>query len=153
MKIKKNAKVRIDYTLKNDDGEILDSSEGNEPMGFLHGIGQIIPGLEDALKGREAGDSFSVTIEPEMGYGEYDEELVFDIPREQFEGQDVEVGMQVQATMQDESVQVLTIRGMNDDQVTLDANHDLAGETLHFDVTIVEVSEATKEELDHGHAH
>lgn len=154
MKIEKDAKVRIDYTLKNDAGEVLDTSDGREPLAFLQGNGQIIPGLESALEGKEAGESFSVSITPEDGYGSYDEELVFDVPKDRFQGQDgIETGMQVQAQLQDGSTQVLTVRAIADDQVTLDANHPLAGETLHFDVKIAEVSEATKEELDHGHAH
>lgn len=154
MKIAKDAKVRIDYTLKNQNGDVLDSSEEREPLAFLQGSGQIIPGLEKALEGREAGDSFSVEIEPGEGYGEYDEELIFEVPRDRFQNQDgIEAGMQVQAQLQDGSTQILTIQSVGDDQVTLDANHPLAGETLHFDVEVAEVSEPSQEEIDHGHAH
>jgi FKBP-type peptidyl-prolyl cis-trans isomerase SlyD len=154
MKITTHAKVRIDYTLKNDDGEVLDTSEGREPLAFLQGAGQIITGLEQALEGREAGDRFSVSIEPALGYGEYDDDLVFEVPRERFGGEgEIAEGVQVQAEMQDGSVSVLTIVDIADDLVTLDANHPLAGETLHFDVEVAEVSEATAEEIEHGHVH
>ncbi len=154
LKIAKNAKVKIDYTLKSDAGDVIDSSQDKEPLAFLQGNGQIIPGLEQALEGREAGDNFSVTVNPDQGYGEYDKELVFDVPREQLQNLDsIEEGMQVQAQMQDGSTQILTIQNVGEEQVTLDANHPLAGETLHFDIEVADVSEATDDEIEHGHAH
>ena len=154
MKIVTNAKVKIEYTLKNDSGEILDSSEGAEPLAYIQGIGALIPGLEKALEGNEEGESISVSINPAEAYGEYDDNLVFDVPKESFKSDDpMSEGMQVQAEKKNGSLQMLTIKAVGKDTVTLDGNHPLAGETLHFDVQVAFVGEATQEELDHGHAH
>lgn len=146
--------VSIDYTLKDDTGTVLDTSENREPLSFLFGSGSIIPGLEKALEGKAAGDELSVTVNPEEGYGEYNDELVFSVGKDRFQDPSIiEVGSQVQAQSADGSVQVLTIKGVADEEVTLDANHPLAGQTLHFDVAVSEVREATSEEIDHGHVH
>ena len=154
MKIEKNAKVSIEYTLRNDDGDVLDNSQETEPLTFLQGTGQIIPGLEKAIEGKVEGEKFTVTIEPDEGYGTYDEELVVEVARSQFHDlKKIEKGSEVQAEMQDGSTQVFVVKSVTDEQVTLDANHPLAGSTLHFDVRVTGVSEATKEEIDHGHAH
>ena len=154
MTISQNMVVSINYTLKNDRGDVLDSSEGRDPLQFIHGTGMIIPGLEEALSGREQGESLSVTVDPAEGYGEYDEAMIFSVPREKFQDPSMlEVGAQVQAQTEDGGVRILQIKSMEDDSVTLDANHPLAGEKLHFDVTVEDVREASDEELDHGHAH
>ena len=153
MKIAKNTVVSFDYTLKNDNGDVLDSSEGGQPLAYLHGAGNIIPGLEQALDGRQAGDAFQVSIEAADAYGDVDEELTQVVPRNLFQGVDqIEVGMQFQAQTA-EGVQVVRIAAVDGDDVTIDANHPLAGERLHFDVNVAEVREASSEELEHGHVH
>lgn len=145
--------VSIDYTLKNNNGEVLDTSNGREPLSYLHGSGNIIPGLEKALEGKQAGEQLAVTIEPAEAYGERDERMVQQIPKEQFaEIPELAVGQQVRGQTP-EGTHVLTVVDIADDAVTVDANHQLAGETLNFDVKVVEVRDATEEELQHGHAH
>ena len=154
MQIAENAVVAIDYTLRNDEGEILDSSEGAQPLAYLHGVGNIIPGLEQALVGKSAGDELEVSIEPEDAYGEYSVELVATLSRSMFEGVDeLQVGMQFHASAPDGGMQVVTIRDLDGDEVTVDGNHPLAGQRLHFKVKVVSVRAATSEELDHGHVH
>ncbi len=152
MKIAKEHVALFHYTLKNDDGEVMDSSEGEAPMAYLHGEMSIVEGLENAMEGKQAGDKFDVSIEAAEAYGEYDESLVQPIPREQFGDHPLEVGSQFHA---DTAIgpRVVTIVAIHDDQVVVDANHSLAGENLHFNVEVVGVREATKEELDHGHVH
>ncbi len=144
----------MNYTLKDDNGTVLDSSENRDPLSFIAGKGMIIPGLENALMGKEPGEEVSVTIAPEEAYGEYNEDMSIQVSTDQFQGDEkVTVGMQVQAHNKDGSTQILTVKDIEGDQVTLDANHPLAGQTLHFDVSIEDVREATEEELDHGHTH
>ena len=154
MKIAKERVARFHYTLKNDAGETLDSSEGGSPMAYLHGEHNIVEGLENAMEGKEAGDKFEVAVEPAQGYGEYDESLVQPVPREQFGDHPVALGNQFHA---DTAIgpRVVTVIAIDEDadQVVIDANHSLAGENLNFTVEVVEVREATKEELDHGHVH
>lgn len=152
MKIAKERVALFHYTLKNDEGEILDSSEGETPMAYLHGELNIVEGLEKAMEGKQAGDKFDVAVEAAEAYGEYDESLVQPIPREQFGEHPVEVGNQFHA---DTAIgpRVVTVIAIQDDQVVVDANHSLAGENLNFNIEVVEVREATKEELDHGHVH
>lgn len=154
MQIEQNTVAAIDYTLTDDAGEVLDSSEGREPLAYLHGAGNLIPGLEQALEGSTEGDSLQVTVEPENGYGERTEELVQDVPVEAFSGVDeVEAGMRFQATDDQGNVRVVTVTDVGDEQVTVDANHPLAGQKLHFDVSVVEVRPASAEEVEHGHVH
>lgn len=153
MQAGENTVVLIHYTLTSDGGETLDSSEGREPLGYLHGFGNIIPGLENALSGKQAGDKLKVTIAPEDAYGVREDALVQVVPRSAFgDAPDLEVGMQFQARTP-EGIRVVTIVDIAGDEITLDGNHPLAGETLHFDVEVVEVRAATDEELAHGHAH
>lgn len=153
MKISDGKAVHIDYTLKNDDGQVLDTSEGREPLGYLQGAGNIIPGLENALAGKETGDTLTVSIPPEEGYGERNDELVMTVDPTNFEdSSQVQLGARFQ--VQTESgVYLATVVGITDDAVTLDLNHPLAGETLHFDVEITDVKEASEEEVAHGHLH
>lgn len=153
MKIEKNKVVSIDYTLKGDDGKVIDTSDGRDPLAYIHGVGALIPGLESELEGKGIGDALSVSIPPEKGYGQFDENLVSDFDRSQFENvKDLAVGMQFQ--VQDEKGQhVFTVTKIDGDKVTMDGNHPLAGATLHFDVEVKEVREATTEELEHGHVH
>ena len=140
----------IEYTLTNDAGEVLDTSRDGGPLTYIHGTGQIVPGLEKALAGRTAGDNVRVRLDARDGYGERDPELVQTATRAQFGGDEPEVGLQVRT---DDDEQVLTIVAVEGDVVTLDGNHPLAGVPLTFDVTIVGVRAATKQELAHGHAH
>lgn len=153
MQITENVVALIEYTLTDDSGEVLDSSVGGEPLGYLHGAGNIIPGLEDALEGKKAGDAFKITIAPADAYGEKNEGLLQEVPREMFQGVDeIEVGMQFHAQT-DHGMQVITVAKVDANTVTVDGNHPLAGQTLHFDVKVIEVRAATQEELDHGHVH
>ena len=153
MKVAKSTVVTIDYTLTSDEGEIIDSSSGGEPLAYLHGFGNIVPGLENALDGRDEGESVSVKVAPGEGYGERDPELVHRATRAQFQGIDeLEVGMRFQARSGDEMT-VVTVVDVEGDDVTLDANHPLAGLTLTFDVRVLDVREATADEQSHGHAH
>lgn len=153
MEIQHNAVVGIHYTLKSDDGEVLDSSEGGSPLVFIQGHGNIIHGLEQALAGLKVGDAKEVVVEPADGYGEYDDELVQEVPRSAFEGIDtLEIGMQFHADTEDGIVPI-TVVEIDDDVITVDGNHELAGERLHFSVTIDSIREATPEELAHGHIH
>jgi len=153
VKIENNRVVQIHYTLKDDQGEVLDSSIGNDPLPYIHGVGALIPGLEKQLLGKEAGEKFTAIIVPAEGYGEYDEDQVFQVSAGEFEGDDdLELGMQVQLDTENGPA-IATVTEIDGDEVTLDLNHPLAGVILHFDVEVMEVREATKQELDHGHVH
>lgn len=143
------------YTLKNDDGDIMDSSEGHEPLAFIQGIGNIIPGLEKHLEGKVKGDKLKATVTPDEAYGERTEEQIAKVPLENFQSdgeEQLEVGMQVQVES-NQGATIALVTEIEGNDVTLDLNHPLAGETLHFDVEIMDVRDATQEELDHGHAH
>jgi FKBP-type peptidyl-prolyl cis-trans isomerase SlyD len=152
MQIAQDTVVSIDYTLSNDAGNVLDTSKGAEPLSYIHGKGQIIGGLETALAGRSTGDTFQIRIPAGEAYGEHDPDLVQTARRAQFGGEEPEVGMQVQADGPD-GRETLTIVAVEGDVVTLDGNHPLAGVPLTFDVTVVGVRAATKQELAHGHIH
>lgn len=154
MQAAENKVVTIHYTLTDEQGATLDSSSGGEPLSYLHGAGNIIPGLEKALEGKSAGEQVNVTVSAEEGYGERNEELVQQVPMEAFQGVDkVEPGMQFEAQSPDGNVVRVTVTEMAEDQVTVDANHPLAGHALNFDVEVAEVRDATEEELQHGHVH
>ena len=154
MNIQNNSAVSFHYSLTDDDGISIDSSEGKEPLGYLHGAGNIIPGLEKALEGKKVGDSLTVAVTAAEGYGEVQKELIQEVPHEAFQGIDnIEPGMQFEAqTGQGGSVPV-TVIAVTEEIVTVDGNHPLAGKNLNFDVTITEVREASEEELAHGHTH
>lgn len=153
MQVAKNRVVSINYTLKNDAGSVIDRSDADAPLVYLHGAENIIPGLERALDGRVAEDAFQVTIEPADGYGEYHKTLVQEVPGSLFEGVDrIEPGMEFQAETE-HGIQIIRVISVDGENVTIDGNHPLAGERLHFDVSVVEVREATEEELAHGHVH
>ncbi|MEO1873013.1 MAG: peptidylprolyl isomerase, partial [Cobetia sp.] len=143
MQIAQNAVVSFHYTLTNNEGEVLDSSEGREPLAYIHGAGNIVPGLEKELDGKTSGDELKVAVSPEEGYGEVQEALVQEVPREAFQGvEDIEAGMQFQAQTQGGPLMV-TVTKVEGDTVTVDGNHPLAGETLNFDVQITNVREAS----------
>ena len=153
MQIAANSVAYIHYTLKDDAGTVLDSSSGGEPLAYLHGGGNIIPGLEKALEGKQAGDKLSVKVAPKEGYGERDESMVQQVPRRAFQGvKDIKPGMRFHANTGHGAAQV-TVTKIQGDMVTIDGNHALAGVTLNFEVEITKVREATAEELMHGHVH
>jgi FKBP-type peptidyl-prolyl cis-trans isomerase SlyD len=152
MQITRHTVVSVDYTLTDDAGAVLDTSRGAEPLAYIHGVGQVVPGLERALDGHVAGDRVQVRIEPADAYGERDERLMHRAERSQFGAEPPEVGMRVEASSP-EGKHLLTIVAVDGDVVTLDGNHPLAGVPLTFDVTIVDVRAATRQEIEHGHAH
>lgn len=154
MLIARNKVVRFDYTLTDDSSNVIDSSSGGEPLVYLHGASNIIPGLESALEGKQSGESLNVRVAPAEAYGERDDRLVQMVPRDMFEdNQEIEVGMQFHSGDPEGNVTVVTVVNVTDESVTVDANHPLAGVPLNFAVTIVEVRDATPEELAHGHVH
>jgi FKBP-type peptidyl-prolyl cis-trans isomerase SlyD len=145
--------VTMHYTLTNDSGEVLDSSRGGEPLSYLHGHGNIIPGLEKALEGTTAGHKAMVSVPPTEGYGEKNPEAIFEAPREHFPpDMELKAGERVTADGPEGPITFMIV-SVSDKGAVLDANHPLAGLTLHFDVEIVRVREATKDEIDHGHTH
>ncbi|MDR0450322.1 MAG: peptidylprolyl isomerase [Treponema sp.] len=153
MKVEKDRVVAIDYTLTDDNNQVIDSSSGAEPLEYLHGHRNIIPGLERALEGMAAGDKLTLTVSAGDAYGERDEKLVMDVPLSRFDGvEQVEKGMQFEAQTP-EGRRVVTVTGVDGENVTLDGNHPLAGRDLNFDVTVKSVREAKAEELSHGHVH
>jgi FKBP-type peptidyl-prolyl cis-trans isomerase SlyD len=152
MQIGPKTAVTIAYTLKDDKGEVIDTSEGRDPLTYLHGVGSIVPGLERALDGKSAGDEIDVVLTPADGYGQRDEKLVRNMPVRRLPEGKAQVGMRYQ--VQTESgVQVVLITALRGDYATVDANHPLAGMTLDFHVKIVTVREATADEQAHGHVH
>jgi FKBP-type peptidyl-prolyl cis-trans isomerase SlyD len=144
--------VSFEYTLTDDSGQLIEKSQAGKPVAYLHGSGNIIPGLEKALDGKSSGDAFGVTIAPEDGYGVHDERLIQNIPIRKLPERKAEVGMQwrVQTESGPRVLRVMAVRG---DYAKVDANHPLAGKTLRFDVKVIEVRDATEEELTHGHVH
>lgn len=154
MQISQHTVASIDYKLTDGDGQVLDTSEGREPLTYLHGAGNLIPGLESALEGSAPGENVSVTVDPSEGYGERDENLIQQVPKAAFEGvEQIEPGMRFQATDEHGQGRVVTVTGVQEEEVTVDANHPLAGVPLNFDVSVVEVREASPEEVEHGHVH
>ncbi len=146
--------VLFHYTLKNDDGDTLESSVGDEPGAYLHGSDNIVPGLERALTGHNAGDKVSVVVPPEDAYGDHEEEALVSAPLDAFPPDaELEPGMPLLLEDEEGEEHPYWIAAIRDEDVVLDANHPLAGETLHFDVEILEIRDATEEEKTHGHAH
>lgn len=154
MTIKENSAVSFHYTLTDDDGQTLDSSAGKDPLAYLHGAGNIIPGLESALAGKSVGDAMVVAVTAAEGYGEVQKELIQEVPRDAFQGVDsIEVGMQFEAQTGQGGTVPVTVTAVTEETVTVDGNHPLAGKNLNFDVSIEDVRDATEEELEHGHVH
>lgn len=145
--------VSFHYTLKDSEGTVLESSHGDDPMSYLEGVGQIIPGLERALEGLKTGDKKSVNVPAADGYGEFDEALVVEVPRDAIPKKDVVVGDQFHAQGDDGEPRIVVVTEVSEKTVTVDGNHPLSGQDLSFDVEITEVRDATKEEMEHGHAH
>ena len=153
MQIAKNSVVFIDYTLTDPDGKTIDSSVGKQPLPYLHGRGNLIPGLEKALEGKSAGDNLKVTVSPEEAYGVRDDKLVQVVPKSAFQGvPNLTIGQQFRSQTPTGNV-VVTVTKIEGDNVTVDGNHALAGIPLTFDVAIKEVRKASQEELAHGHVH
>ncbi len=153
MQITDKLAVSIHYILTDSTGKQLDSSRDEDPMVYLHGSGQIISGLENALLGKKAGDKFKTTIAPADAYGEKREDMLQVVPMTMFEGMDkVEEGMQFHADAS-QGVNVVTVTKVDGDEVTIDGNHPLAGETLTFDVEVIDIRPATEDELNHKHIH
>ena len=153
MQIAKHKVVSIDYTLTDDEGALIDSSDGHEPLQYLHGVGGIIPGLEHALEGLSVGAEFAVVIAPADAYGELEEGMRSEVPRTHFDGvDDLELGMQFRVPTDEGNHQVVTVVEISDEVVTIDGNHPLAGVTLNFEVAVRDVRDATQDEIKQGHA-
>jgi FKBP-type peptidyl-prolyl cis-trans isomerase SlyD len=145
--------VTIDYTLTVD-GEVLDSSEEEGPLEYLQGHQNIILGLERELAGMKIGEKKEVTVAPVDGYGEIEEEAIMDVPLSEFPKEfPLQVGLELEVTDKDENVMLATVLKVGDDTVKLDTNHPLAGKTLHFEVSVLDLRFPTEEELAHGHVH
>jgi len=154
MKVSKDSVVALEYRLHLGDGEVIDQSEPGQPLAYMHGRGQIVPGLEGQLEGMNVGESKKVVVAPSQGYGEHDMRGVQTVPRSMFPpNAPLQPGMSISAQTEGGDVIPITIRELKGDSVVVDLNHPLAGKTLHFDVTVREVRPATAEELEHGHAH
>lgn len=155
MKVDKHTVVSIEYTLTDENGTVLDTSEGREPLQYVQGVGAIISGLENEMQDKTKGDKFNVTIDPKDGYGERNEAMIQELPKSQFGDQDVQAGQQFQV-MTGNGAHIITVVEVKDDLVVIDGNHPMAGKTLNFDVEVVDVRSATEEELepfaehDHG---
>lgn len=152
MAIEARKVVSIEYELTDDAGKVLDSSRGREPLSYLHGAGNIVPGLEKALEGKSEGDTIEVSVPPEEGYGVRDERLIQNIAIRKLPNKKAQVGMQLRAQTE-HGMRVLTVTAVRGDYATVDANHPLADRTLHFKVTVKAIREPTEEELAHGHVH
>jgi FKBP-type peptidyl-prolyl cis-trans isomerase SlyD len=153
MTIAANKVASIQYTVSDEEGQIIDSSEGGEPLVFLVGAQNVIQGLEEALLGKNVGDQLKTTVEPAKAYGEYNPEGVQEVPMDAFEGvDDIETGMAFTAETEQGPMNLI-VTGIEGDMVTVDGNHPLAGKALTFDVTIEAVRDATDEEMAHGHVH
>ncbi|WP_341501746.1 peptidylprolyl isomerase [Gallaecimonas sp. GXIMD4217] len=153
MTISKDKVVSIHYTLKDDAGQVLDSSDGRDPLVYLHGHANLIPGLEKELEGQATGAKLEVTVAPEEGYGPYHQEMVQSVPRSAFQGVDeIQPGMRFTAQT-DAGPRSVVVTEVSEETVTVDGNHPLAGQHLHFAVEIVEIRDAEEEEIAHGHVH
>jgi len=153
MKISNNAVVKLHYAVSDSEGTLIDSSYDHQPLAVIHGTGYLIPGLEKALEGKEAGAKFEVDVKAQDAYGERYDEYVQTVPKEVMQGiDDLQIGTQLRATT-DDGEQTVIVIDVTDDEITVDGNHPLAGIDLNFDVEILEVREATEEELAHGHVH
>lgn len=152
MQIESKKVVTIAYTLKDEAGEVIDTSVGGEPLLYVHGMGSLVPGLEKALDGRSLGDRFSVVLSPEEGYGKRDESLIRKIPIRKLPEGKAAVGSRVRVQT-DQGPAMLLVTAVRGDYATVDPNHPLADKTLHFDIEVAGVRDATPDELEHGHAH
>ncbi len=153
MPIGQDSVVTIHYTLKDDEGQVIDSSREGDPIAYLHGHGNLVPGLERELEGKNSGDKVVVSVTPADGYGEFDQNLIQQVPRRALQGiKNIKVGMRLHAQTP-QGPRAVTITRLVGDMVTIDANHPLAGKNLNFDVEVTDVRAASEEELEHGHVH
>jgi FKBP-type peptidyl-prolyl cis-trans isomerase SlyD len=153
MKIAANKVVSIDYTVTTAQGELIDSSSGSAPLAYIHGTGSLIPGLEGALEGKLQGDRVSAMVPPNLGYGERDDALIGTVPKDRFDPSiEIKPGMRFQAPPEG-SGRFVTVVSVENNDVVVDGNHPLAGISLHFDVTVLTVRDASPEEIEHGHVH
>ena len=153
MIIETNRVVSMHYTLKDSEGNVLDSSANREPLAYIQGIGNLIPGLEVQLEGKQKGDKVEAVVAPNDAYGELREDLFHVVPKSGFQGdEELVTGIQVQLDSE-HGPMIATVSKIDGDEVTLDLNHPLAGQTLYFDVEIMDVRTAEQDELDHGHVH
>lgn len=150
MQIGKEKVVSIHYTLRDNKGTTLDSSVGSAPLLYIQGIGNLIPGMEEGLEGKVKGDKVEIKVSPEKGYGMRDDKMIQKVPRSAFGGQEVKKGMQFQTGNHG---QVVTVTEVGLDSITVDGNHPLAGVDLNFSVEVLDIRNATADELAHGHVH
>lgn len=151
MKIEKNKVVLIDYVLNDENGNEIDSSKASGPLEYLHGYNNLIPGLEVLLEGKVVSDKFSAVVSPKDAYGDYNPKLVVEVPRTQFDPDlDVQIGMSFQAQTNSGENAIVHVIKVAPDVITVDANHELAGKTLYFDVEVQGVRDATEEEIMRG---
>jgi FKBP-type peptidyl-prolyl cis-trans isomerase SlyD len=154
MKIEKGMVVTIEYTLKDQQGTVWESSNGDEPWVYLHGFGGIIPGLEPELEGKQVGDQLQVTLSPEQAYGAYEHDLANTIPRSAFSDiENLHEGMRLSAQTNEGETHTVVVTQITEDTVTIDANHPLAGQSVLVDIEVKAIRPATADELNHGHAH
>jgi FKBP-type peptidyl-prolyl cis-trans isomerase SlyD len=152
MKIADKKAVSIEFTLKDEKGEVIETNAGKEPLWYLHGIGNLVAGLEKAVEGKGAGETVDVTLKPEDAYGQRDEKEIRNIPLRRFKAPKIQVGGRYQVQVPD-GVRIVEVLAVNGDYAKVDGNHPLAGKVLNFIVKVIEVRDATKEELEHGHVH
>ena len=153
MTIQNQKVITIDYVLKDDQGVLIDESQDGS-FCYLHGASNIIPGMENALTGKAQGDELQLVIQPADAYGEYNADMTQVVDRSMFDTSDkIEAGMQFQAQDQEGHIMMITISKVDGDQITIDGNHPLAGVTLHYDIKVIDIRDATEEELSHGHVH
>ena len=151
MKIKAKTAVTVHYTLKNDDGNVMDTSTHTKPFEYLQGANNLVPGLEREMEGREVGDAFAVSIGPAEGFGEYNPSLVQKSPKSMFDGvEKIEVGMPFQ-TQTENGPRVVMVKSIDDEHVVTDGNHPLAGQNLHYEIEIIDIRAATQEEINQGY--
>lgn len=154
MRIEQNKVVMMHYKLADKDGNVIDSSEGRAPLAYIHGIGALVPGLENELENKVAGDKFSTVVSPDDAYGRRDEALVRVVPKSGFQGdEEMKVGMQVQIDTGENGLAIATLTAIEGEDITLDLNHPLSDMDLHFDIEVTDIREATEEEISHGHVH
>ena len=145
--------VSIHYTLKNDEGTVLDTSDGKDPLAYLHGANNVIPGLETAMEGKKTGETFNVRISPTDAYGEQDDSKKQVLERSMFGEHEVQIGQQFHAADPEGNSIVVTVTNIDGDEIVIDGNHPLAGMTLNFEVEVMDVRDASEEEISHGHVH
>lgn len=153
MTIEEKRVVTMHYKLTDDEGQLLDESQDN-PLLYIHGTNSLIPGLEKQLEGKSSGDKITATVLPEEGYGPVMPQLIQNLPKETFQGvENIEVGMEFEASNENDEKMIVRVEAVDGEEITINGNHPLAGKTLNFDVNIVDVREASEEELSHGHVH